>query len=231
MRALRRTLPGFVAPLLARRLRSTGKRPRVSPSRSISASAESGLVTRVNLPIPHATERLGTLLGASPLPGSVILLHGDLGAGKTSFARGFVRAAVRNPSVEVTSPTFLLANEYPVPDEGDLKVFHMDLWRLKDASSRSIVDFDDVFENHVSLIEWPDRLGTITPAERLDVTLEYVDAPVTESNPWGFADNDDGESGTDGRVAEIVARSAFWEERVKLVAKQLRDLERGMQET
>lgn len=227
----------FLGPVLVDALPKNCKF-RVHNRRFLCSSAVRAPGTTVQLPTFRHTEALGRLLGESVMPGSVVLLYGELGAGKTSFARGFVRAAVNDPTIEVTSPTFLLANEYPVTSdagEEEFKIVHMDLWRLKDSSSRPIVDFEDVFKNHVAVIEWPDRLGELAPDQRLDVFLEYVDVPVTEDNPWGFADHDPppGEEGdstagatsADERRATLFPRSDFWESKIQSISAKLQGLE------
>ena len=103
----------------------------------------------------------------------------------------------------------------------------MDLWRLDDASSRPIVDFQEVFSNGIALIEWPDRLKSLQPPERLDVFLEYSsvirgDGPDEESSlkslddPWGF-DSDDFEQTCSNisRHIRLVPNGDYWEKRIE----------------
>lgn len=85
-----------------------------------------------------------------------MLLNGDLGAGKTSLARGYIRCFIGNADSFITSPTYLLDNSYP--DEGnslleDVTVHHIDLWRLDSSQSRQVADFDALYSNCVTLIE------------------------------------------------------------------------------
>jgi len=151
------------------------------------------------VPTAAATERVGALLAAAATIGDVLLLRGPLGGGKTTLARGYVRAFVGAPRLPVTSPTYLLDNVYtaggggdggaagggdggggaapagapPAPPIPGGRVHHMDLWRLPSADSRAFVDWDEVYGGCVALIEWPDRLGdALTPAARLDVAVD-----------------------------------------------------------
>ena len=103
---------------------------------------------------PAETESLGEQFGRAAQRGLVILLSGDLGAGKTQFVRGVARGL--DISARVHSPTFTLVNEY---DGGRLKLFHLDLYRLETAEqvlSAGVEDF--LSPDGVSVIEWAERL-------------------------------------------------------------------------
>ena len=98
----------------------------------------------------------------------MLCLWGDLGAGKTEFAKGF--GAGLGVRETITSPSFVLMAEYA----GRLPLFHVDLYRLADAADvldGGLLD-DDRWAGGVTLIEWPDRLGDALPPERLDVVIE-----------------------------------------------------------
>ncbi|MAN81194.1 MAG: tRNA (adenosine(37)-N6)-threonylcarbamoyltransferase complex ATPase subunit type 1 TsaE [Rhodospirillaceae bacterium] len=99
--------------------------------------------------------------------GDVIALWGGLGMGKTVIARGIVRALLGTDE-EVPSPTFTLVQPYEGPD---YTVFHFDLYRLNDPEEAYELDIEDAFAEGLSLIEWPERLGSLLPAGRLDLRL------------------------------------------------------------
>ena len=115
----------------------------------------------------EATAALGRKLAVLARAGDVIALRGDLGAGKSELARGFVRALC-GPDEDVPSPTFTLVQPYETPE---FPLYHFDLYRLKDAEEAYELGIEDAFAEGVSLIEWPERLGNLLPARRLDVTL------------------------------------------------------------
>src|SRR4051812_9708222 len=116
---------------------------------------------------PSATSALGRALAVAARPGDVVCLWGDLGAGKTHLAKAF--GAGLGVSDTITSPSFILMAEYA----GRLPLFHIDLYRLSDASDALAGGLiDDRQSAGVTLIEWPDRLGPALPAERLDVVID-----------------------------------------------------------
>lgn len=174
------------------------------------------------MPTEHDTYRLGHILGSDARPSDALMLDGQLGAGKTCVARGYIHSARNDSSLQVTSPTYLLANTYPPqnsPEDRTPTVYHLDLWRLDDASSRPIVDFGFVFRSAVALIEWPDRLKSLLPEERLDIILEYPqnDSPSENGDdPWGFGtgEPDDLASSRSGRYARLVPHGVLWRTRI-----------------
>lgn len=194
----------------------------VSMKSDIARGAEKAArskLPRLWLPDSCATEQLGSLLAQDLRPSDVILLSGSLGAGKTSFARGYIQESLGDEMLQVTSPTYLLVNTYPPkPNVQGPTVYHMDLWRLQPGKRRPVVDFEDVFRNHVSLIEWPDRLGEICPANFLEVLLEYPEraADIDDDDPWGFgAGHTDGPgSAREGRFATLKPAGTTWEKRL-----------------
>jgi tRNA threonylcarbamoyladenosine biosynthesis protein TsaE len=116
---------------------------------------------------PEATRNLGARLAAVARPGDLICLWGDLGAGKTVFAKGF--GAGLGVEATILSPSFVLMGEYA----GRLPLFHIDLYRL--ASAEEALEgglIDDRQAEGVVLVEWPDRLGAAIPPVRLDVRIE-----------------------------------------------------------
>lgn len=119
------------------------------------------------LPDDAATERLGQWLAARLCPGSVLLLSGPIGAGKTHLARALIRARL-GAAVEVPSPTFTLVQTYEDP-AGDL--WHADLYRLGHPDEVIELGLEAAFHNAICLVEWPDRLGDLTPPDAIHLTL------------------------------------------------------------
>jgi tRNA threonylcarbamoyladenosine biosynthesis protein TsaE len=131
----------------------------------------------LHLPGPDATGALARQVAARVRPGDVIALTGDLGAGKSAFARAFINALPNpdgTPAAEhVPSPTFTLVQTYerlPAP------VWHFDLYRLGDPAEVVELGWDEALDGGIVLVEWPDRLGALAPSARLDITL-IVPAP------------------------------------------------------
>ena len=124
---------------------------------------------------PEETRALAAGLAAVAEPGDTVCLWGELGAGKTVFAKGFgAGLGVRDT---ISSPSFVLMGEYV----GRLPLFHIDLYRL--STAQEVVDaglLDDRQSVGVVLIEWPDRLGEALPLDRLDVRIDGgADEPRT----------------------------------------------------
>lgn len=104
----------------------------------------------------------------------MIALKGDLGSGKTTFARAFIRARL-GESIEVPSPTFTLVEVY----NGDSApaIWHFDLFRLRGVAETRELGFEEAFADGISLFEWPERLGSLLPAERLELTFTAGPTP------------------------------------------------------
>jgi tRNA threonylcarbamoyladenosine biosynthesis protein TsaE len=120
------------------------------------------------LPDLAATQRLGSALARRLAIGDVVALHGDLGAGKTELARAVIRAAAGDEALTVPSPTFTLAETY---DTAVGSIWHFDLYRLDSPEQVWELGFEDALAGSISLIEWPERIGALLPARRLDVTF------------------------------------------------------------
>jgi tRNA threonylcarbamoyladenosine biosynthesis protein TsaE len=115
------------------------------------------------------TRALGHSLGDLLEPGDVVLLAGELGAGKTQVAKGTARSLeVHEP---VVSPTFMIAREY----EGRIRLVHVDVYRLDRAQEVLDLGLDDTGDDVVTVVEWGDVAGAYLPAERLEIRLEPVD--------------------------------------------------------
>jgi tRNA threonylcarbamoyladenosine biosynthesis protein TsaE len=123
----------------------------------------------IELPDEAATAALATRLARLARRGDVIALKGELGTGKTSFARAFIRSRARNDEI-VPSPTFTLVQVYELPD---LSIWHVDGYRLHHPDEAWELGLEDAFHDGVSLIEWPERLGSLVPDRRLEITFEH----------------------------------------------------------
>ena len=136
----------------------------------------------VELPDLAATEKLAAAVAAASCPGDVILLAGPFGAGKTAFARAFLRAASADAALDVPSPSFTLLQSY---DTRLGPVHHFDLWRLDGPEALAELGWDDARADIV-LAEWPERLGAAIPPEALVVLLSLLggDARRAELTGW-----------------------------------------------
>ena len=118
-----------------------------------------------------ATEAVAAELARSLLPGDVVALEGDLGAGKTQFVRGLLRGLGGDGRL-VSSPTYVLLNVYP---GGRLTVYHLDAYRTAGGDDLAGIGFDELLEQGgVVAVEWPSRVGELLPATRYTVRLTAV---------------------------------------------------------
>lgn len=126
-------------------------------------------MTSCLLPDAAATDALGQALARTRPPAAVVLLHGDLGAGKSSLARAMLRAlGVQGP---IRSPTYTLVERYPLPAGGE--AWHMDLYRIGDPGELEFLGLDGG-EAVLWLVEWPQRgAGALPPAD-LEVWLDHA---------------------------------------------------------
>ena len=147
---------------------------------------------KLTLVDPEATTRLGAAIAPRLESGEAVLLYGPLGMGKSTLARGLIRALTR-PDEDVPSPTFTLVQFY----ESDPPVAHFDLYRLTRPEEASEIGLDEALDEGCVVIEWPERLGDDPAAwlgsDRLTVTLA-----------------EDG----DGRVATVLGAGS-WETKLK----------------
>jgi N-acetylmuramate 1-kinase len=116
----------------------------------------------------QATRRLMVDIACAIEPGDLITLSGDLGAGKTTFARALIRYLADDETVEVPSPTFTLMQSYELPR---FTLIHADLYRLSGPSELAELGFEDLSTGAVTLLEWPDRAAGVLPPDRLDVAF------------------------------------------------------------
>ena len=98
----------------------------------------------------------------------IILFYGDLGMGKSVFCRSLIKALCEDETLEVPSPTFTLLQQYQC-DKGI--IWHFDLYRLSDPTEVYEIGWEDSLENGITLVEWPERLGSLIPPKHIAITL------------------------------------------------------------
>ncbi len=132
------------------------------------ATSSGGSSFAVVLPDETALHRLMMDVAAVLEPGDLVTLSGDLGAGKTTFARALIRYLAGDAAIEVPSPTFTLLQTYELPR---YPIVHGDLYRLSGPAELAELGFDDLPPTAVVLLEWPDRAAGHLPADRLDIAF------------------------------------------------------------
>ncbi len=110
----------------------------------------------------------------SPLfkSGDIIALSGNLGVGKSTFARAFIRESLSNPDEEVPSPTFTLAQQYIPDDAQKPEIWHFDFYRLENPKDAIELGIEDAFNEGVCLIEWPQKIDTLLPQDCLIIKIK-----------------------------------------------------------
>jgi tRNA threonylcarbamoyladenosine biosynthesis protein TsaE len=177
-------------------------------SRTVNAGARSAVVERtVRSRSVAETRLLAARLGANLVPGQVIALHGDLGAGKTTFIQGL--AAGLGIAARVTSPTFILVAEYDSPRR--LTLIHMDVYRLSATPAAAAAEaetfgIEEILarDDAVFAVEWAERLAGLLPADVLHVEL----ARTGGVRPAGATDAEPDAEPDDERVIRLVATGA-----------------------
>ena len=125
------------------------------------------IIKTIHLADENATLALGAWLAPFLHAGDVVLLNGDLGAGKTTWARGLIRSLIGE--VEVPSPTYTLVQTYDAPD---FAVWHFDLYRLKQEHDVWELGIEEALYDAVCLIEWPERIDGLLNGTELGVALK-----------------------------------------------------------
>jgi tRNA threonylcarbamoyladenosine biosynthesis protein TsaE len=155
---------------------------------------------------PEETAAIGSILARWLENGDVVLLHGDLGAGKTTLAKGI--ASALGVEAVVSSPSFALINEYDSGVPGPVsRLYHLDLYRLRDDAELDSIGFAQYVaaDDGVALVEWPERALNLLPARYVLVELESTGADHRMIRITAFP--------TDGswssRLADLRARFAL----------------------
>ena len=136
----------------------------------------------VNLSDEAATGRLAHDFARLLLPGDFVALSGDLGSGKTAFARYLIRHICEDPALEVPSPTFTLIQSYDYP-RGIL--VHADFHRLKGDAELAELGWEEVTDKAITLVEWTENAPASRPADRLDLTFFIDPAFLTDPDAAG----------------------------------------------
>lgn len=121
---------------------------------------------------PEETERIASDLAKALPRGSVVALYGDLGAGKTVFARGFARGlGITEP---LSSPTFTIVQEYPAPGGGNL--YHLDLYRIDNSDAALAFGVDEFLNDPDArvLLEWPERIEDLLPEGTVRIRIRHA---------------------------------------------------------
>ena len=144
---------------------------------------------------PDETRSIGETIGADLRPGDVVLLSGELGAGKTLFVQGIARGLGFDSSV--SSKSFVLLGEYAAR----VKLYHADLYRLDDPEQVAELALDEISADGVLVVEWPERAGdSVLPKEHLRVQFEVTDADRRELRFIGK-----GERAAERAIARMIA--------------------------
>jgi len=147
------------------------------------------------------TQAVAEAVGSQLRLGDLVVLTGELGAGKTTFAKGLARAlGVTQP---VTSPTFTIVQEY----DGRVPVAHVDVYRLDRIQEVHDLGFEELLEGRVTIVEWGEAIALVLPRDRIDVRLTLDDS---------LADDAD-----DRRVLEVAASGPSWADRLPALTAAL----------
>jgi len=147
---------------------------------------------------PDTTRDFATALARTLRSGDVVLLSGNVGSGKTHFARSLIQSLLITPE-DVPSPTFTLVQTYET-QRGP--IWHADLYRLTSVSEIEELGLTDAFIDAICLVEWPDRLADLRPRDALDITLSAGDGEVSRQFEavWNDPKWDAKIAGRDGRT-------------------------------
>ena len=130
-------------------------------------------VWHLDLPDESATMSLAADIASLLQPGDLVTLSGELGCGKTTFARALIRSLTGDKDLEVPSPTFTLLQVYDsvIKDGAKFPIVHADLFRIKDPSELAELGWDEAADGALVIVEWPERAGGGLSGDRLDITF------------------------------------------------------------
>jgi tRNA threonylcarbamoyl adenosine modification protein YjeE len=152
-------------------------------------SRTGGTPITLTLPDEQAMRQLAVDLASALDPGDVVMLSGDLGAGKTTLARAVIRHLADDPELDVPSPTFTLVQSYDLPR---FTLMHADFYRLSGSEELTELGLDDIPAGTVVLIEWPDRAPDLVPPDRLEIDIRL-----------------DADAGPDARVVRLTGHGSL----------------------
>ena len=127
---------------------------------------------QITLTSPEQTAAFAVRLGVCLTAGDTVLLEGSIGAGKTHFARSLIQSRLTAPE-DVPSPTFTLVQTY---EADGVEIWHSDLYRLTSPDEVIELGLIDAFDTAICLVEWPDRLGDLTPRDALTLRFTQSDS-------------------------------------------------------
>jgi tRNA threonylcarbamoyl adenosine modification protein YjeE len=156
------------------------------------------------LPDEQATTRLGEDIAAVLRPGDAITLQGDLGAGKTTLARGLIRALAGDPGLDVPSPTFTLVQAY----DTRIPLQHFDLYRLSSPDELDELGLDEAVTDGVVLVEWPEKAGNHLPPDV--TTIELTDAGAGRIASISGPEEIVARIGRSLSIRDFLDRSGWW---------------------
>jgi tRNA threonylcarbamoyladenosine biosynthesis protein TsaE len=157
---------------------------------------------------PQDTQELATVLSGYLEVGDLVVLAGDLGAGKTCFAQGL--GAGLGVTERITSPTFTLVNRY---ESGRIELHHLDVYRLDDIAETLDLDLPELLEVGVTVIEWGEEIDDVLPVDHLTVRLGFPD--VADDGNGGFPADDESD---DRRIVRLEAGGPAWAGRLDQLA-------------
>lgn len=188
-------------------------------------------------PTPESTAALARGLADVLMPGDTVLLTGPLGAGKTFFTRAIAEAKGADPRL-VSSPTFVVVNQYPLPAPSGAQIIHIDAYRLSGGDDLEALGWDRFFgpsgrahDHIIALIEWPERLGEAAPSgdrtatirlqpagpDSRKITIELPESWTGRANTAHFLEREPTLCRTTGRwVSPTAATYPFFDERARL---------------